>query len=109
MNPFGPYDQFREILVSSRTERVRDLDVRIDTIRHERFLGRPGCETILSSNESHTAHVTRGGKYVSIYWSWTPGTDPAVTWSCMSNGPTCCYSAGTFMLELCALPPEAIR
>jgi hypothetical protein len=100
----------REVIVSSRNERVSDLDVRIDTVRYETFLGRPGCETVLTSNESYDAHVTRDGKYVTIYWSYETGTDPVKTWTCMSNAPLAhIRSADEFLEELRVLPPEAIR
>ena len=101
MTPFGPYDQFRKVLVSSRMERVRDLDVRIDTVRYERFLGRPGCETILSSNDFYTVHITRNGKYPRILWNGEAAT---------SCGPLShARSAYELLAELRALPPEAIR
>lgn len=106
---FGPYDQHRETVTASRTVKVRDLDVRIDTVKYERFIGHPANPTILGSSRSYAVHVTRGGEYVPIYWAWIPGTKPSEGWSEMSHGALSRVESDYQLLEeLRALPPEAI-
>lgn len=91
---------WRVVPVSSRTERVRDLDVKIDTVRYQEFIGQKPYETILVSNKYHTIHITRNGEYPRIQWNGE---------ACTSRGPLShCYDPCGLIRELRALPPEAI-
>ena len=104
----GPYDRVRDSK-SSRVERVGDLEVRIDSIRREWFIGDDSYVTVLKAVDLYTAHITRDGKYVPIYWTWIEPGPPSKTWTSMSHGAVSNSGSGWDLVrDLRALPPEAI-